>query len=176
MKKNEFFKYVWIAQEIAGIVFGAAAILVHWDFVQVVDKEAYVNLMLILLFITMMVNLMVFTGWTASDWDVFYSTNSRGTDETLENIVIIWFLSVVGYAVVGIPLIIYMIIVKLWELGGIAFGKLVTLSGMYVLELAFVLFVIAIITFLVWFIAKITSVFEFTIIKRNKNVGENNDG
>ena len=171
MKLKGFFEGIWVAQEIAAFVFVSAGLLVNFNFIQVVNPQNFVDLMVTLVYIVVVVNIISFIGWIITDYK-WFEDRATGYTPVEEVITITMFIGFVSYFLMAVPMILWIISFEIIELAGVAYEKLLSLGELYVTEMVFVLITIGIIFLFVAFFQKISSVFEFTIIKRNKKKGE----
>lgn len=175
MNTKNFFWYVWVAQELTGLIFVSLGVLANYNFIQVYQPEMFVELMTNLTLITVVVNIISFIGVVTTDYEWFKSTDTYGQDDTDANIIFVWAMGILGYFLMIIPIFLWVIIFLVLEWSELVWEKFMIYSGLYWESVVLVFSLVGFFVLLIWFYRKFSSVFEFTIIKRNKKVGENKE-
>ncbi len=169
MKIKGFFWYVWCAQELTGLIFVSLGALVGWNFVQIEKPYEFIQLMLNLFAITVVVNIITFIGILLFD-SGFYLEISKTNPE--DPIISHFVLGIAFYFLILLPIFIWIAFFTILELLEIGLIRFSGFTEIYYKELILVFLITGFFSVVIWLWQKFSSVFEFTIIKRNKNVGE----
>ncbi|MHA2278138.1 MAG: hypothetical protein ACXAC2_20350 [Candidatus Kariarchaeaceae archaeon] len=173
MKIKEFLHYVWIAQEIAGMVFASMGLLVLFNFIQIEDSSEFIELTATLVFIIIIINIVSFVGIVIFDYEFFITkTDEIKYVDDVEFIGVLFVFGLLFYFIMLIPIVIWFISFRIVEILEEVIKRLLGFSKLHYQEIGIVLLVVGMLFIVIWFYERITTVFEITIIKRRK--GENN--